>query len=80
MISTNLITFEIQFQNNGNESFIFNTSLNSTNELLNILKGRKLYFSKVKEFNRVKSSFKRVSKERLLNCIDFNTELYQLLK
>jgi len=80
MVSTNLITFEIQFQNNGGESFIFNTSLNSTNELLNVLKGRKLYFSKVKEFNRVKSSFKRVSKERLLNCIDFNTELYQLLK
>lgn len=80
MVSTNLITFEIQFQNNGGESFIFNTSLNSTNELLNVLKGRKLYFSKVKEFNRVKSSFKRVSKERLLNCIDFNTKLYQLLK
>lgn len=80
MISTNLITFEISFQNNGNESFIFNTTLDSTNELLNILKNRKLYFSKVKEFNRVKSNFKRCSKQRFLNCIDFNTELYQLLK
>lgn len=80
MVSTNLITFEISFQNNGNESFIFNTTLNSTNELTNILKSRKLYFSKVKEFNRVKGNFKRCSKQRLLNCIDFNTELYNLLK
>lgn len=80
MVSTNLITFEIQFQNNGSESFIFNTSTNSTNELLKILKARKLYFHKVKEFDRVKSTFKRVSKDRLLKCIAFNTELHEILK
>lgn len=80
MISTNLITFEIQFQNNGAETLIFNVSNESLNQLLNVLKYRKLYTSKIKEFDRTQSKFKTVSKKRLLQCIDYHTELYELLK
>lgn len=80
MISTNLITFEISFQNNGAETLIFNVSNESLNQLLNVLKSRKLYTSKIKEFDRTQSKFKTVSKKRLLQCIDYHTELYELLK
>ena len=80
MISTNLITFEISFQNNGAETLIFNVSNESLNQLLNVLKSRKLYTSKIKEFDRTQSKFKTVSKKRLLQCVDYHTELYNLLK
>ena len=80
MISTNLITFEISFQNNGAETLIFNVSNESLNQLLNVLKSRKLYSSKIKEFDRTQSKFKTVSKKRLLQCVDYHTELYNLLK
>jgi len=80
MISTNLITFEISFQNNGAETLIFNVSNESLNQLLNVLKSRKLYTSKIKEFDRTQSKFKTVSKKRLLQCIDYHTELFELLK
>ena len=80
MISTNLITFEISFQNNGAETLIFNVSNESLNQLLNVLKSRKLYTSKIKEFDITQSKFKTVSKKRLLQCVDYHTELYYLLK
>jgi hypothetical protein len=80
MLSTNLITFEISFQNNGSETLIFNVSNDSLNALLNVLKYRKLYTSKIKEFDRTQSKFKTVSKKRLLQCIDYHTELFELLK
>lgn len=80
MVSTNYILFEIKFLNNGGESFIFSTTQADINELLRVLKSEKLILSKILEFDRTKSAFKRVSKQRLLNCIDFNTELHELLK
>lgn len=80
MVSTNLITFEISFQNNGAETLIFNVSNESLNMLLNVLKYRKLYTNKIKEFDRTQSKFKTVSKKRLLQCIDYHTELFELLK
>lgn len=80
MISTNLITFEISFQNNGLETLIFNVSNESLNKLLTVLKSRKLYTSKIKEFDRSQSKFKTVSKKRLLQCIDYHTELHEILK
>lgn len=79
MISTNLITFEISFQNNGNETFIFNVSNDSLNALTNVLRGRKLYINKVKEYNRTKSTFQRSTLKRLIECTDYNTELNLIL-
>lgn len=79
MVSTNLITFEISFQNNGNETFIFNVSNDSLNALTNILRGRKLYINKVKEYNRTKSAFQRCTLKRLIECTDYNTELNLIL-
>jgi len=79
MVSTNLITFEISFQNNGNETFIFNVSNDSLNALTNVLRGRKLYINKVKEYNRTKSAFQRCTLERLIECTDYNTELNLIL-
>ena len=79
MVSTNLITFEISFQNNGNETFIFNVSNDSLNALTNVLRGRKLYINKVKEYNRAKSTFQRCTLQRLIDCTDYNTELNLIL-
>jgi len=79
MISTNLITFELSFQNNGGETFIFNVSNDSLNALTNVLRGRKLYINKVKEYNRVKSTFQRCTLKRLIECTDYNTELNLIL-
>lgn len=79
MITTNLITFEISFQNNGSETLIFNVSNDSLNQFLNRLKSRKLYLNKIKEFDRTQSKFKTVAKKRLLQCIDHNTELFEIL-
>jgi len=79
MVSTNLITFEISFQNNGAETLIFNVSNDSLTQLLNVLKARKLYINKIKEFDRTQSKFKTVSKKRLLQCIDWHTELFEIL-
>lgn len=79
MVSTNLITFEISFQNNGAETLIFNVSNDSLTQLLNILKTRKLYLNKIKEFDRTQSKFKTVSKKRLLQCVDWYTELFDVL-
>lgn len=79
MISTNLITFEISFQNNGNETFIFNVSNDSLNALTNVLSGRKLYINKIKEYDRTKSAFKRCALKRLIECTDYNTELNLIL-
>ena len=78
MISTSLITFEISFLNT-KEIFIFNTSNESLNALATTLKGRKLYLNKVKEFDRSKSSFKRCTLKRLIDCTEYNTELNQIL-
>lgn len=80
MLSTSYMCFEISFQNT-NESFIFNTTIESTNELARVLNVRKpLYFKAVKEYDKAKGRFKRCSKEWFLKVIDFNTELYELLK
>ena len=79
MTTTNLITFEISFQNS-TETFIFNVSNDSINSLLKVLKPQKIQVSKVKEFDRTQSKFKTVSKKRFLQCIDHNTELFELLK
>lgn len=78
MVSTNLITFEILFKNS-TETFIFNTSRASLDELTNVLKDRNLLFDKVKEYDRRQSKFKRANKNRLMACIDHNTELTLIL-
>jgi hypothetical protein len=78
MITTDLITFEISFQNT-KETFIFNTSDESVNALANTLKWRKWHINKVKEFDRTKSAFKKCTLKRLIDCTDFNTELNQIL-
>jgi hypothetical protein len=79
MITTNLITFEISFQNNGGETLIFNVSTESLNQLTKVLQNRELYITKIKEYDRVKSSFKRCSLQRLIQCTDHHTELNLIL-
>jgi hypothetical protein len=80
MLSTNYNLFEIRF-NNTNETFIFNTTNESTNQLAKVLQTRKpLYFDTVKQYDRSKSKFIRVKKSDFLKWIDFNTELFELLK
>ena len=79
MLSTNLITFEISFLNNGGETLIFNVTDESLKALTNTLKARKLYIDKIKEYNRPKSAFKRCSLQRLIQCTDHNTELNLIL-
>jgi len=79
MVSTNLITFEISFLNNGGETLIFNVTSESLNALAKTLKARKLYIDKIKEYNRSKSAFKRCSLKRLIDCTDYNTELNLIL-
>ena len=78
MLSTNLITFELSFQNS-TETIIFNNTENSLNEVVNFLKSREYYISKVKEFSRSKSAFQRCSLKRLIDCTDHLTELNLIL-
>ena len=78
MISTNLITFELSFQNS-TETIIFNNTNESLNKVAEFLKARKYYIAKIKEFNRPKSAFKRCTLKRLIDCTDHNTELNLIL-
>ena len=78
MISTNLITFELSFQNS-TETIIFNNTNESLSKAAEFLKARKYYIEKVKEFNRPKSAFKRCTLKRLIDCTDHNTELNLIL-
>ena len=78
MISTNLITFELSFQNS-TETIIFNNTNESLSKVAEFLKARKYYIAKVKEFNRPKSAFKRCTLKRLIDCTDHNTELNLIL-
>jgi hypothetical protein len=80
MITTNLLTFEISFLSNGSETFIFNVSNDSVKQLTNILKNNKLYLHKIKQFDRTQSKFKTISKRHFLECIDYYTELTEILK
>ena len=79
MITTNLITFEVHFLNS-TETLICNTSNNSLNELTNYLIGQKYIFNKVKEYSKKDSKFKQCNKQRFIDCINYKTELMQLLK
>lgn len=78
MVSTNLITFELSFQNS-TETIIFNNTQKSLNDVVDFLKCRKYYIAKVKEFNRPKSAFQRCTLKRLIDCTDHNTELNLIL-
>jgi hypothetical protein len=78
MVSTNLITFELSFQNS-TETIIFNNTSKSLNDVVDFLKARKYYIAKVKEFNRPKSAFQRCTLKRLIDCTDHNTELNLIL-
>lgn len=78
MISTNLITFELSFQNS-TETIIFNNTTESLNKVVDFLKARKYYIAKIKEFDRPKSAFKRCSLNRLISTTDHNTELNLIL-
>ena len=78
MISTNLITFELSFQNS-TETIIFNSTNESLNKVVDFLKARKYYIAKIKEFDRSKSAFKRCSLNRLISTTDHNTELNLIL-
>lgn len=79
MITTNLITFEVHFINS-TETLICNTSNNSLNELTNYLRSQNYIFNKVKEYSKKDSKFKQCSKQRFTECINYNTELMQILK
>lgn len=78
MITTNLITFEVHFINS-TETLIFNTSIDSMNQLAKYLKDKGYIFNKAKEYFKKDSRFKVVSKQRFINCIGYNIELLKLL-
>lgn len=78
MISTNLITFELSFQNS-TETIIFNNTNESLNKVAEFLKARKYYIAKIKEFDRTKSAFKRCALSRLISTTDHDTELNLIL-
>lgn len=78
MLSTNNICFEVRFQNTW-ETVIINTTQESTDKLYEMIASRNIYVKDFKEFDKTKSKFKKCSKKRFLDCINFNTALYELL-
>lgn len=79
MITTNLITFELHFLNS-NETIIVNVSQSSLTSLVEYLTTQNYIFNKVKEYSKKDSTFKVISKDRFIKCIDHDTELINLLK
>lgn len=78
MGSTNYITFEVSFSNTW-ETYIVNGSVKELEDFCTYIKRYTLLFQSVKEYDKPKGKFKRCSKQRFFDCIDYHTELHLLI-